>query len=57
MSSISEATASDLAIEADEVVSNDLEEEDILPWMKKSDFQSKDNKIVLTREEAWDLFA
>ena len=54
---ISEVTASDLDIETDKVGINDLEDDDILPWMQDSDLQSKDTKVVLSREEAWDLFA
>ena len=54
---VSEVTASDPDIETDKVGINDLEDDDILPWMQDSDLQSKDTKVVLSREEAWDLFA
>lgn len=57
MPTVSEVTASDLDIETDKVGINDLEDDDILPWMQDSDLQSKDTKIVLSREEAEELFA
>lgn len=53
MPTVGEATNSDLDIKTDKVGFNDLENDAILPWMT----DSEGDKIVLSREEAEELFA
>ncbi len=54
MPTLSEVTNSEIKHETDIV---GLEDEDRLPWITENDIQSKGNKIVLSEEEAWELFA
>ena len=56
MPTVNEGTASYNRFETDKVGYNDLEEDDILPWMVINNLQCE-NKTVVSREEAEKMFA